>query len=604
MRVDDAFAPGTPATRRSWQGVPAGATSLAASSTWLEQWAREAPEAARSLVLLRAEGNELRLAGMSPAGAQVQDLLPLLAQAAASRQPECLETAAGWLATQPLLQGEDMRGLVAAEFPLREQAERGAARLAWGAGWLLAAAPAQGSAHDALSESRGLLQFMAALLAEETFEAACLALANRLAARWQADAVLVGWVEGLSTRIVARSNASRTDERATVVQHACAAMDEALDLRQTVQGHAGNGFRTEAGSLPAHAAYARAVPCEAVVTAVLFHETAPVGTVLLQRGVPFTAEEIETLDTQCMMLAPLIAQRREAGRSLWQHAGASSRQALRRLGDDSLLGWKLGTALVVGLITVAALVPVPFRITAPAAVEGEVQRAIVAPFQGYVQQGHLRAGDTVRTGDLIATLDDADLRLDAEKWRAELDVAQRKEREAVAAGKRVDMRLAAAQAAQAQAQLALADEKLRRIRLVAPFDGVIVRGDLSHQGGSPVEQGKVLFEIAPLTAWRLILKVDERDIAHVEAGRAGELALAGLAGERRPFVVKRVTSIASAEGGVNHFRAEADLGDAGLRLRPGMEGVAKIDAGSASALWVATRRLVGWLRLTVWEWSP
>jgi multidrug efflux pump subunit AcrA (membrane-fusion protein) len=166
------------------------------------------------------------------------------------------------------------------------------------------------------------------------------------------------------------------------------------------------------------------------------------------------------------------------------------------------------------------------------------------------------------------------------------------------------MRLSAAQAAQAQAQLNLAEEKLRRVQLVAPFDGVIVRGDLSQQRGSPVEQGKVLFELAPLTAWRVILKVDERDIAHVEAQRKGELALTGLAGVRHPFTVKRVTSIASTDGGVNHFRAEADLGDAAVSLRPGMEGVAKIDAGSASALWVATRRLLAWTRLMVWEWTP
>jgi len=119
-----------------------------------------------------------------------------------------------------------------------------------------------------------------------------------------------------------------------------------------------------------------------------------------------------------------------------------------------------------------------------------------------------------------------------------------------------------------------------------------------------VEQGKLLFELAPLTAWRVILKVDERDIAYVDASRKGELALAGLAGVRHPFVVKRVTSIAAAEGGVNHFRAEAEIGDASISLRPGMEGVAKIEAGTRTALWVATRRLVSWVRLAVWEWTP
>ena len=58
----------------------------------------------------------------------------------------------------------------------------------------------------------------------------------------------------------------------------------------------------------------------------------------------------------------------------------------------------------------------------------------------------------------------------------------------------------AAQINQAEAQLALAEEKLARATLVAPFDGIVVSGDLSQQLGTPVEQGKLLFEIAPLEA--------------------------------------------------------------------------------------------------------
>ena len=174
----------------------------------------------------------------------------------------------------------------------------------------------------------------------------------------------------------------------------------------------------------------------------------------------------------------------------------------------------------------------------------------------------------------------------------------------MAAGNRVDVRLASTQAAQARAQLELVQRKLERIQITAPFDGVIVRGDLSQQIGSPVEQGKVLFELAPLDAWRVILKVDERDISHVQVGQHGELMLVGLSGSSEPFTVTRITSVAIAEEGRNTFRAEAELTRHGIALRPGMEGVAKVNAGSAAALWVWTRRLTEWLRLLLWEWAP
>jgi hypothetical protein len=37
-------------------------------------------------------------------------------------------------------------------------------------------------------------------------------------------------------------------------------------------------------------------------------------------------------------------------------------------------------------------------------------------------------------------------------------------------------------------------------------------------------------------------------------------------------------------------------------LRPGLQGVAKIDAGQRSLLWLAGHRLSDWLQLQLWRW--
>ena len=155
--------------------------------------------------------------------------------------------------------------------------------------------------------------------------------------------------------------------------------------------------------------------------------------------------------------------------------------------------------------------------------------------------------------------------------------------------------------------------RLARVQVIAPFDGVVVKGDLSQQLGSPVEMGKVLFEVAPLSAWRVMLKVDERDISHLQPGQPGDLVLTGLPGQRWPFKVKTVTPVSVAEEGRNYFRVEADLGDLFARsagsagappLRPNMEGVAKVTVGQRSLLWVWTHRFTDWLRLSWWHWLP
>ena len=117
-------------------------------------------------------------------------------------------------------------------------------------------------------------------------------------------------------------------------------------------------------------------------------------------------------------------------------------------------------------------------------------------------------------------------------------------------------------------------------------------------------QGKVLFEVAPLDRYRVILQVDERDIAHVRIGQTGQLALSGLPGQTLGFSVKQITPVNTAQDGRNHFRVEAHLEHPSERLRPGMEGIGKIEVGEERLIWIWTHNLVDWLRLSTWNWLP
>jgi multidrug resistance efflux pump len=161
-----------------------------------------------------------------------------------------------------------------------------------------------------------------------------------------------------------------------------------------------------------------------------------------------------------------------------------------------------------------------------------------------------------------------------------------------------------AQNKQAEAELALLDDKLARTRITAPFDGIVVSGDLSQSLGAPVERGEVLFEIAPLASYRVVLKVDERDIEELAVGQRGLLSLASMPADDYAFVVENVTPVATAAEGKNFFRVEAALEEISERLRPGMEGVAKIGIGERRLVWIWTHRIIDWFRLWFWSWWP
>ena len=114
----------------------------------------------------------------------------------------------------------------------------------------------------------------------------------------------------------------------------------------------------------------------------------------------------------------------------------------------------------------------------------------------------------------------------------------------------------------------------------------------------------MLFEIAPLDSYRVVLQVSEFDIRYVSHAQRGLLSLTGAAGTTVPFKVERITPVSTTQGGRSAFRVEGLLGSTDVQLRPGMEGVAKLSVGEASLLWIWTRGVIERIRVLAWEWTP
>src|SRR3546814_6263392 len=95
-----------------------------------------------------------------------------------------------------------------------------------------------------------------------------------------------------------------------------------------------------------------------------------------------------------------------------------------------------------------------------------------------------------------------------------------------------------------------------------------------------------LFEVAPMGSYRVALNVEEQDVNYLRPGQQGRFAPTGLAGDTVPFTVRRITSVTSNVDGQNLFRVEAELaGGRQAVLRPGMEGVAKVEIDRRNNFW-------------------
>ncbi|MEM8537774.1 MAG: HlyD family efflux transporter periplasmic adaptor subunit, partial [Pseudomonadota bacterium] len=246
-----------------------------------------------------------------------------------------------------------------------------------------------------------------------------------------------------------------------------------------------------------------------------------------------------------------------------------------------------------------------YRVTAQTVLEGKVQRSVTVPLAGFLAEAPARAGDIISAGQIIARLDDRDLRLERLKWASQRSQQEREYSQAIASRQRTEARILEAQIAQADAQIELLDSQLERMTIRAPFDGIIVSGDLSQALGAPLERGDVIFEVAPLSDFRVMLRVDERDIADIAPGQTGNLVLAAFPDADVTLEVVRITPISTAAEGENFFVVEAELtGAPEVELRPGMEGVAKVNIREERLVTIWTKRTWLWLRMTAWKWWP
>jgi RND family efflux transporter MFP subunit len=318
----------------------------------------------------------------------------------------------------------------------------------------------------------------------------------------------------------------------------------------------------------------------------------------------FDRGTIEVLESVGALVGPILEVQRRDDRWLLTRAFYSLRGLAGRLVGPRHVGLKLGTLGVLAGVLFAVFATGDFRVTADTVVEPARRQAIVAGFDGYVRTAPFRAGDIVTEGDVLATLDDRDLQLERTRWQSQADQGQRQYQAALGTTNAAEVQIFTAQIEQARAQVALLDEQIARTRIAAPFDGVVVTGDLSQSLGSPVGRGEVLFELAPLDDYRVILQVDERDVRHVEEGQSGQIVLAGFTDEPLPFSVRRLTPVSTPEEGRNYFRVEAELTEAPERLRPGMEGVGKITVDERRLVWIWSRELLDWVRLQTWTWLP
>ena len=316
---------------------------------------------------------------------------------------------------------------------------------------------------------------------------------------------------------------------------------------------------------------------------------------------PFDASAIALADVVATTIGPLLEEKRRNDRWLIVKAAESMTAMLKRLVGPGHIAAKLVVAGIIATIAFFAVAHDTYRVTADAQLDGAVRRSIVSPYDGYLESAAVRAGEIVKQGEVLAALDSRDLVLERLRWDTERQQHQLEYDQAMAARQPAAINTARSRIAQAEAQIKLIDEQIARLQFTAPFDGLVISGDLSQRIGGAVSRGEVLYEIAPLTNYRVIVQVDEHQVGDVVPGQTGQVVFSALPDQTFPIVVDKIVPVAQAHDGRNLLRVEAHLTSTSDRLRPGMAGVGKIDIGDRRLIDIWSKPLVDWSSLTLWR---
>jgi hypothetical protein len=495
-----------------------------------------------------------------------------------------------------------------------------------------------------LERLKGAMETLSAVNTPAHFVAAAMALCNELASRMKAERVGIGFLKGRYVRLKALSHTEKITRHMQLVQDIEGAMEECLDqdveilfpppkeasfvYRSTETLSSRNGPNAVV-SLPLR----RAVPGRA--TDERLGNVVAVLTVERKIDQPFTLAEIETLRLTCDLFTSRLVDLYEHDRWIGAKALTGTRRTLSWVVGAKHTWPKVIAVAAAGFIAFSLLVDGTFKVEAPFTFEAEKQ-TISAPFAGRLLtvSPYATPGDMVfseetaapfdalnescglspvirvpRPVTVMATLDTAELEERRVAALGERDAALKAADIARKEGKIAEYQKAEYEAAQAEASSRLYSLQIAQAVIKTPIDGIIFSGDLRSKRGAPVQQGDELYQIGQLQTLRAELSVPEDQVSEMLAfgqnsGNKWKGILKTTSYPDRPirFTVERINPVASVSGTKNVFKVRATIAPEDIQpwMRPGMEGLAKVEISKARYAWIWTHRLINWVRMKLW----
>jgi len=496
-----------------------------------------------------------------------------------------------------------------------------------------------------LERLKAAMEILGSVNTPANFVAASMGLCNELASRFNAERVGIGFLQGRYVRLRALSHTEKITRNMQLVQDIESAMEESLDQDIEIVLPAP---KDAAFVYRASEALSNHHGPSSVVSLPLRRERKHlkernderfgnvVAVLTLERKLdkPFSLSEIETLRLTSDLFTPRLVDLYENDRWVGAKALRGTRKSLAFLVGAKHTWAKIAAVAICSFIAFATLVNGTFRVEAPFTIAATTTQIVSVPYDGILESVNVEPGDMVFTPEtaaafdelnanplapgmplkrpvsILATMETKDLvdRRESSKREVEFYTLQAKIDSAAVVNPtpggepktqaHIDQDLV--RAAKAQAEVDYIDSQIKKAHITSAVNGVVFQGDLKSKKGVPLKTGDPIFEIGQIDL-RADLNISEDQIMDVHVGQTGTFKATSYPNRPLKFTVERIYPMATVVATKNIFkvRVRIDSPDAQW-LKPGVEGLAKIDVMPAKYGWIWTHKMINWVRMKLW----
>lgn len=247
---------------------------------------------------------------------------------------------------------------------------------------------------------------------------------------------------------------------------------------------------------------------------------------------------------------------------------------------------------------------IQFAVSAAGDIGPADQVSVRPEINGRIEELPVDIGDKVKKGSLLCRLDDRDLQIERSQQLTAIDGArlqlQKARRNFVRSQQlhsdrlisqeifddsKTDFDLATNALDRAEQSLRLVDDKLRKTRILAPFDCTVLTRPVSLgqtvSGSAGFNSGTEVMSIANLNDMVVNAHVNQADVIRLQMGREVEIQAESVPGVKMLGLVERIAPQAVIKNGIKGFAARIAIKDIDPRVRPGMTAILTIPVSSA-----------------------